>query len=134
MGKALRILFIEDDENDLRLSLETLRNGGYTVTYERVQTPEGMEDALSRKEWDIIISDYHMPNFSALTAFQLLQVRNLDIPFVLVSGTLGPQLAAAAMRSGISDYLEKIDIGKRLIPAVERAISECNYRRRKTSS
>lgn len=81
-------------------------------------------------KWDIIISGYHMPKFSALTAYNLLQISGSDIPFLLAFGTLGPELAAAAMRAGINEYNSKAELETKLIPAIEHALSEAEYRRR----
>ncbi len=82
----LRVLIIEDSENDAELLLRELRRGGYAPEFERVETPEGLEDALARRSWDMIISDYAMPRFNGVQALKLTQEKGGDIPFILVSG------------------------------------------------
>lgn len=129
-GKVLRVLFVEDNEGDVQLLLRALRKGGYEVTaHRRVQTAQALEEALSKGEWDLILSDYHMPLLSGLTAFLLMKLRDRDIPFVLVSGTLGPQLAAVAQRVGVHQYLLKEHVDEKLIPALERAMRDVAHRR-----
>lgn len=123
----LRVLIIEDSENDAELLLLELRRGGYAPEYERVETPEGLDDALSRQSWDIIISDYAMPRFNGLQALKLTQKKGIDIPFIIVSGSIGENIAVEAMKAGAHDYLMKGNIA-RLLPAIERELREVNMR------
>ncbi|MEI7590836.1 MAG: EAL domain-containing protein, partial [Deltaproteobacteria bacterium] len=127
MTTPLRVLIIEDSENDAELLLLTLRRGGYAPEYERVETPEGLEDALARQSWDIIISDYSMPRLNGVHALKLVQEKGVDIPFILVSGAIGQDVAVAAMRAGARDYLMKDDLA-RLLPAIERELCEAVMR------
>lgn len=132
MTKTLRVLIIEDSEDDTQLLLNHLHRAGYETVWKRVETAEAMNVALERGPWDIVLSDYTMPSFSGLEALRLLQEKELDIPFVMVSGTIGEDTAVAAMKAGAHDYIMKNNTA-RLIPAVEREIKEaelrCEYRR-----
>ena len=128
MAVALRVLLIEDSENDALLLVRQLRNAGYDVASERVDTLEAMRTALERQSWDLLISDYNMPAFSGTAALALHQERGLDVPFIFVSGTIGEDVAVAAMQAGASDYVMK---GKpqRLVPAIERELRDAANRR-----
>ena len=105
-----------------------LKQGGYDLTSERVDTPESMRAALDRQGWDVVVSDYVMPRFSGLSALRILQERGLDLPFIIVSGHIGEETAVAAMKAGAHDYLMK-DRLARLVPAVERELREAEVRR-----
>jgi len=129
----LRALLVEDSENDALLLLRELRRGGYEPLYERVSTPEEMEEALgeasSRGEpWEVVISDYHMPRFGALAALRVLRELGYDTPFVVVSGKIGEDAVVAMMRAGAQDYVAKEDMA-RLCPAIERELREVEGRR-----
>jgi PAS domain S-box-containing protein len=128
MAKPLRLLIIEDSEDDAFLLARELRRGGYELTFERVQTREEMKGALGRGEWDVVISDYVMPRFSGLDALDVLNESGLDIPFIIVSGNIGEDIAVAAMKAGAHDYLIKGNL-TRLVPAVERELRESEVRR-----
>jgi len=128
MKKPLRVLIVEDSEDDALLILRELRRGGYDPTYERVETPETLRAALDRQTWDVMLSDYIMPHFSGLAALELLQETGLDLPFIIVSGRIGEDLAVEVMRVGAHDYLLK-DRLARLAPAVEKELSEAEVRR-----
>ena len=127
-ARTLRCLIVEDAEDDALLLLRQLRDGGYDVTWERVDTPEAMRAALGRQPWDVVISDYSMPRFSGLAALELLQASGLDLPFIVVSGTIGEDVAVAAMKAGAHDYLMKGKLA-RLAPAVQRELREAAGRR-----
>ncbi len=103
MKKPLRLLLIEDSEDDAELVLAELRLGDYEPVYERVDTSEGVTAALQNQSWDIILSDYSMPRFSAPAALELLSATMLDIPFIIVSGAIGEAIAVAAMKQGAHD-------------------------------
>ncbi len=126
--QLLRVLIAEDSADDAELILREIRNGGYEVDYERVETKAGMQDALSRRSWDIILSDYSMPHFSAMHALETLKASGLDIPFLVVSGTIGEETAVTALKAGAHDFLLK-DRLPRLIPAIERELREAEVRR-----
>jgi two-component system, cell cycle sensor histidine kinase and response regulator CckA len=129
MNPLLHILIVEDSEDDLLLLLRELRHGGYTPDYVRVETAAAMQAALDRQLWDIVIADYTLPNFSAPEALKLLQQQQ-DIPFIIVSGTIGEEAAVAAMRAGAHDYLLKDNL-TRLVPAVERELREAKERQQR---
>ncbi|MCZ7383067.1 MAG: PAS domain S-box protein [Candidatus Methanoperedens sp.] len=128
MGKPIRALIVEDSENDALLLLRELRRGGYDPAYERVDTPEAMSAALARQTWDIIISDYVMPRFSGMDALKLLQKSGFDLPFIIVSGKIGEDIAVEAMKAGAHDYITKGNLA-RLIPAIERELRDAQVRR-----
>ena len=128
MSIPLRVLIVEDSEDDTLLLVRELRHGGYDPTYQRVETPEAMRAALEAQTWDIVISDHTMPHFSGPAALALLQASGLDLPFILVSGTIGEETAVAAMKAGAHDYIMKGNPA-RLIPAVERELREAEVRR-----
>jgi two-component system, cell cycle sensor histidine kinase and response regulator CckA len=130
MNSSLRILIVEDSEDDLLLLLRELRRGGYTPDYVRVETAAEMQAALDRQPWDIVIADYTLPHFSAPQALQLLQRQKQDVPFIIVSGTIGEETAVAAMRAGAHDYLLKGNL-TRLVPAVEREFREAQERQQR---
>lgn len=128
MGIPLNLLIIEDSLDDAEILLWEIRRGGFDVTWERVDTAKAMEEALSQRPWDFIISDYVMPTFSGLAALELLQNRGVDIPFVIVSGRVGEDIAVAAMRAGANDYLMKGNLA-RLVPVIKRELAEVVARR-----
>jgi len=128
MKKPLRLLLIEDSEDDAELVLAELRLGDYEPIYERVDTSEGVTAALQNQSWDIIRSDYSMPRFSAPAALGLLRATMLDIPFIIVSGAIGEATAVAAMKQGAHDYILKGSLS-RLISAIERELREAEVRR-----
>jgi len=130
MNKPLRVLLVEDSEDDALLVLRELRRGGYEPISERVDTAPALAAALDGKVWDVIISDYRMPQFSGLAALKLIQERGLDLPFILVSGAIGEDLAVEAMREGAHDYLLKGSLA-RLAPAVERELRDAEARRQR---
>ncbi len=126
----LQVLVVEDSEDDAWLLIHELRRGGYQVTYERVETAAAMVAALDRQPWDLIVSDYYMPHFSGMAALQIYQEHGLDIPFIIVSGAIGEDIAVAMMKAGASDYLLKGNLA-RLVPAVERELRETEVRRQR---
>jgi two-component system, cell cycle sensor histidine kinase and response regulator CckA len=126
----LRILIVEDSEDDLLLLLRELRRGDYTLDYARVETAVEMQAALDRQAWDIVIADYTLPRFSAPAALELLQHQQRDLPFIIVSGTIGEDAAVAAMRAGAHDYLLKDNL-TRLVPAVARELREAQERQKR---
>jgi len=128
MGKLLRVLIIEDSEDDVLLVLRQLRKGGYDPEYERVETAEPMEKALREKSWDVVLCDYKLPHFSGFEALALFNKSGLDIPFIIVSGTIGEETAVAAMRAGARDYVMK-DKLSRIAPAIARELEEAESRR-----
>jgi signal transduction histidine kinase len=127
MASLLRLLLIEDFEDDALMVLRELRRSGYDVVHTRVETAEALTRALDAGPWDVIISDYALPRFDALAAFALVRKRGGDIPFLIVSGQIGEDTAVAAMRAGVHDFLLKDRLG-RLGPAVARELREAALR------
>jgi PAS domain S-box-containing protein len=125
----LRVLLVEDLEDDAALLLLELERGDWEVVHQRVDNAEGMIAAIEAQSWDIIISDYSMPRFSGIAALAIARDRALDLPFILVSGTVGEEVAVQAMKAGANDYLFKGTL-RRLIPAVERELMEAAGRRK----
>ena len=128
MGVPLRTLIIEDSEDDALLLVRTLQKGGYDLSYERVETADAMGEAITKKTWDVIISDYSMPHFSGHAAQALYKEKRLDIPFIIVSGTIGEEAAVAAMVSGAHDYVMKSNL-LRLVPAIQRELRDAESRK-----
>lgn len=128
MNRPLRVLLVEDSEDDAQLILRELRRGGFEADFERVETADAMRTALKVREWDLVISDYHMPQFSAPAALELLKAGGTDIPFIIVSGTIGEETAVAALKAGAHDFLIKSKLA-RLLPAIERELREAESRR-----
>ena len=128
MGKPLRVLIVEDSEDDAILLLRELKRGGYDPIFERVDTPAAMIEVIEKQTWDILISDYSMPHFSAPEALKLLHKSGLDLPFIILSGKIGEDTAVAAMKAGAHDYIMKNNMA-RLIPAIERELQEAKMRR-----
>ncbi|CAN2042426.1 hypothetical protein GMMP15_810012 [Candidatus Magnetomoraceae bacterium gMMP-15] len=130
MKKYLRVLIVEDSEDDALLLVRQLKHTGYELDFQRVEMPEEMEEALDKKEWDIVIADYSMPYFSAPGALELLKKKKLDMPFIIVSGTIGEETAVTAMKSGAHDYIMKGNMA-RLIPAIDRELREAEVRKKR---
>src|SRR5438874_709262 len=124
MGKPLRVLMVEDSEDDALLVLRELRAAGYDLTHERVDTAAALEAALDRHAWDLVIGDYSMPHFSGTAALAMLRERGLDVPYICVSGTITEELAVAAMKAGAHDYVTK---GQLSVRAVRNAAGQVEY-------
>jgi len=125
--RKIKLLQVEDDETDSLLVLRQLKKEGFDVDHVRVKTRPDLESELDKGGWDIVISDYSMPGFSGLEALRVFKARNLDIPFILVSGTVGEDLAVSIMKEGADDYLMKSSLS-RLGPAVTRELEEMQLR------
>ena len=123
MKTVLRILIIEDSEDDALLVMNHIKKGGYDIEYERVETAETMKAALKEKAWDIVLSDYKMPRFNGLEALTLLQESGIDIPFIVISGAVSEDVAVVTMKTGAQDYMMKNNL-QRLLPAIERELRE----------
>lgn len=128
MKPVLRVLIVEDSEFDAQMITSLVRKSGYEVVSERVETSDAMGKTLREKRWDIILSDYNLPSFSAPEALKLLQESELDLPFIIISGGIGEATAVAAMKAGAHDYLMKGNLN-RLAPAIERELREAANRR-----
>ena len=128
MITPLRVLFVEDSEDDMLLLVRQLRQGGYAPAFERVETADGLRSALHRGGWEVIISDYTMPRFSGLEALAITLHLASDVPFLMVSGTVGEEVAVESIKAGAADYLMKQNL-IRFVPAVARALRDAAERR-----
>jgi len=124
----MRVLIVEDSEDDARLLCSELASAGNDLTYKQVDCVSGMRAALQESDWDVVISDHAMPSFSSLEALDLLKQSGKDIPFIIYSGNIGEQVAVSAMRNGAHDYVYKGN-GARLIPSIERELKNAAIRR-----
>jgi PAS domain S-box-containing protein len=127
-GKTLRALIVDDSEVDAMLLTHELRRGGYELVSVRVDTAPAMKAALESQTWDVVISDYSMPQFSAPAALEVMKESELDLPFLIVSGTIGEERAVSALLQGAHDFISKENLA-RLIPAIERGLREAEIRR-----
>jgi PAS domain S-box-containing protein len=128
--QSLRVLMVEDSEDDALLIVRELKKGGYNPVYERAETAAAMKKAFKEKPWDIILCDYTLPKFSVAKALALLRETNIDIPFLLVSGTIGEETAVECMRLGAQDYIMKNSLS-RLCPTIKRELEEAEIRRKR---
>jgi sigma-B regulation protein RsbU (phosphoserine phosphatase) len=127
MKTSLRVLIVEDSEFDAQIMVTLLRKGGYDVTFERVEGAEALRTALQTRTWQLILADYNLPSFNAPAALDVLKESGLDLPFIIVSGGIGEDIAVACMKAGAHDYLMKGNL-HRLAPAVERELREAANR------
>ena len=128
MSTPLRLLIVEDSEDDALLLLRELRKGGFEPRWQRIDTADELVTALDREQWDLVIADFSMPQFSGTDALALLRARDADLPFIFVSGTIGEEVAVAAMKTGAHDYVMKGNL-RRLVPAIERELRDADMRR-----
>ncbi|MBP2634921.1 MAG: diguanylate cyclase with sensor [Firmicutes bacterium] len=131
MPNLLQVLLIEDSEDDVLLLKRTLQKGGFTPNIRQVDQPAAMAAALVEQPWDIVIADYSLPNFSGLAALEMLKASGLDIPFIIVSGAIGEDVAVSAMKAGAHDYILKGNLA-RLVPAICRELQEAAVRRERS--
>lgn len=129
-GTTLNLLIIEDSEDDAALLLWHLKKCGYAISWERVETAEQLLAVLGTQAWDLIISDFTMPCFSGLDAIRLLKEREIDTPFIMVSGREGEETAVEVMRAGAHDYLLKHQLS-RLAPVIDRELADAADRRQR---
>jgi PAS domain S-box-containing protein len=127
MKKPIRVLIIEDSEFDARILVNVLKQGGYDPQYLRVETSLAMRKAIRESNWDVVLSDYNMPGFTALDALKIIQESPFDLPFIIISGGIGEDTAVAAMKAGAHDYLMKGNLA-RLPPAISREMREASER------
>ena len=116
--RPLRVLLVEDSENDATLLELALQRTGFSTQCERVETAEGLAAALDKQDWDVVIADYVMPQFDGLSALAVVKEKGLDLPFIIVSGHITDDTAVAAMKAGAHDYVMKDNL-TRLGPAVD---------------
>ncbi len=129
----VRVLIVDDSDDDAKLMIRQLQNGGHEPQWTRVETADAMKTALDRQQWDVILCDYKMPHFSAPAALKILQETKIDIPFIIVSGAIGEDTAVAAMKSGAHDFLMKDKLAK-LVVTIEREIREAKIRQEKKTA
>lgn len=128
MENPLKCLLVEDSEQDALLLIETLRRGDCNPSFKRVQTEETMRAALRQDQWDVIFCDYVLPQFNAPAAFQVFRESKIQIPFIIVSGEIGEDVAVEALKLGADDYVLKRNL-KRIIPVLERSLKDVENRR-----
>ncbi len=129
MGEVLRVLLVEDSEDDAILLIRELERAGYELVHRRVETSNQMREALGREAWEVIIVDYVMPRFGGLEALALARQSGLDVPLIVVSGKLGEDMAVEAMKAGAHDYITKHNLS-RFVPAIQRELREAADRMR----
>ena len=127
MTKAVKVLIVEDDEDDAKLAMRMLRVGGFEPSWRRVQNGDALRAAFAEERWDVVISDFRLPRFSGLEALAVFRETKMDIPFIFVSGTIGEETAVAAMKAGASDYVMKQNLA-RLAPVLERELNQALIR------
>ena len=125
--KSLRVLIIEDSENNALLLIRNLKKGGYNPVYERMETADAMKKALKEKQWDIILCDYSLSKFNAPSAIAILKETNIDIPLIVITGAIGEETAAECMRLGAQDFIMKGNMS-RLCPAIARELEDAEIR------
>ncbi|MEW6186165.1 MAG: HD domain-containing phosphohydrolase [Thermodesulfobacteriota bacterium] len=130
MSTPIHVLLIEDSEIDALMIVRELRRGGFEPAFERVETAEGLEAALQKQAWDLILADHKLPHFSDVEALKLVKEQGLDLPFIIVSGTIGEEAAVSAMKAGAYDYVLKDNL-TRLTPAINRSLEEARVRRKR---
>jgi response regulator RpfG family c-di-GMP phosphodiesterase len=126
--KQLRVLLVEDSDNDAQLLAREIRRLGYDIQFQRVETAQELRSNLEEGIWDVVLCDYSLPHLDAPNALQILKASGLDLPFIIISGTIGEESAVSALKAGAHDFIIK---GKyaRLGPALEREIREAQVRK-----
>ena len=127
MNTPLRILLVEDSEDDAELILREIRKGGYEPDWQRVDTVADLETALERASWDVVITDHNLPGYGSETTISTVKNSGLDIPIIIVSGSIGESIAVEAMKNGAHDYIMKDNL-VRLVPAITRELHETKNR------
>jgi PAS domain S-box-containing protein len=125
--KEVKVLVVEDSDDDAKLAMRMLKQGGFTPTYRRVQDLESLRAAFAQERWDAVLSDFRLPGFNGADALEVFRTTGLDIPFIFFSGTIGEETAVAAMKAGASDYVMKGNMA-RLAPVLERELSQAAIR------
>ena len=127
MRKAIKVLVIEDSDDDAKLAMRMLRQGGFIPSYRRVENVGAMRAAFEEERWDAVLSDFRLPGFTGVEALEVFRSTELDIPFIFFSGTIGEEIAVAAMKAGASDYVMKQNMA-RLAPVMERELDQALIR------
>lgn len=128
MADHLQVLIVDDSHNDAELIVRELQQEGFEPNYLRVETLETMKTALEQKTWDVVISNFFMAKFTGLEALKVLQEKELDLPFIIVSDIMSEDIALQAMKAGVHAFFKKKNI-KLLVPAIERALREVTIKR-----
>src|SRR5258708_23362364 len=128
LSNSIRVLVLEDSMEDAALVVRQLQVEGYDPTYERVETAAALRAALTQQSWDVILADYSLPSFSALEALALMQALKLDLPFIILSGTVNEVTAVSALKAGAHDFMTKSNLA-RLRPAIARQLRAAQVRR-----
>jgi signal transduction histidine kinase len=132
MVPPLHVLILDDNEGDAALLVRELTRAGFEPKFVRIDTARGLEEALRRDAWDLVLSDYAMPSFTGLDALRIVQASGLDLPFIIVSGTIGEEVAVDAMLAGAHDFMVKGRLA-RLGPAIHRELRESRIRRERVT-
>ena len=127
MVDSLKILIVEDSEDDALLLIRELRKGGYTPFFDRVDSPEALQHALLEQQWDVVITDHNMPRLNSENVLEIVNASGQDVPVIIVSGIIPESIAVANMKAGAQDYIMKDNLA-RLIPAIERELSDARVR------
>lgn len=130
MEKTLRVLLVEDSEDDSALIIRTIRKNRYDLTYRRVDNAKNLEKVLAEGKWEVLLCDYSLPGFNGMEALRITQRISPDLPFLLVSGAIGEELAVEMIRAGAQDFVMK-DRLSRLVPSIERAMIEAEGRKQR---
>jgi two-component system, cell cycle sensor histidine kinase and response regulator CckA len=130
IGVPLSVLIVEDSEDDAVIVLRELQQAGYDIDFKRVDSHDALQANLVARTWDLVISDFAMPGFSGTEALKLIRSSGSDAPFIFISGTMGEDIAIAALKDGAQDYLVKNNL-KRLVPAVQRELQKAEERRQR---
>jgi CheY-like chemotaxis protein len=128
MPRTLRLLLVEDSENDTLLLLNHLQQSGYVVDWSRVENASSLRAALDGGPWDVVLSDDSLPQFNGLEALAMVRAKAPELPFVLVSGTIDESVAAAAKEAGVDEYVMKDNLHE-LVPVLERLTQASRARR-----
>jgi PAS domain S-box-containing protein len=127
VSEAIKVLVVEDSEDDTQLAMMTLRRGGFELTHRRVQDADSLKAALEEERWDAVLCDFRLPGFSGSDALSIVRSVGIDVPFIFLSGTIGEETAVQAMKAGASDYVMKGNLS-RLAPALERELAQAALR------
>ncbi len=130
MSQPLKVLLIEDSEDDAQLVILELRRGGFKPEYVRVETAPELREALGQQKWDVVLSDYNLPEFDVQSGLAIVQETGMDIPFIIMSGFVRAADVVQYLKAGAHDFLEKDDLA-RLVPAIERELREVEVRKQR---
>src|SRR3990170_7729671 len=131
-GQSLRVLLVEDSEDEALLILRQLKEGGYDLSWERVDNAKAVVAAL-RRDWDVVIADYNIPGFGVREALSMCRKADRDLPFIVVSGKIGEEAAIELMKAGAHDCVPKNNL-PRLIPVLQRELEEAKDRKERAEA